>query len=190
MKFTKTFLVVMAISNFFASNLRLSGVTLEELQQDDSLTPDRFAHYFADFKFQLRERVQDPKVFLAARNGDCDDYATLAADVLQAKGYSTRLVVVFMPKDIHVVCYVKETRSFLDFNRRNCSTTTVSTDGTLTDIADKVAQSFHASWHCVSEFTFKGGVRQIVYTDFPQAKPAQLASEKNAPGREVTLSSR
>jgi hypothetical protein len=172
MKFIKTNLAQagLAILIFCLAGTRLSAVTLKELQDDAELTPDRFAAYFADFKFKLREKVQSPEAFLAAQDGDCDDYAILAADLLKAKGYTTRLVVVFMPKDIHVVCYVAETKSYLDFNGRNSPTPTVACDEALCAIADKVAQSFRASWHCVSEFKFKDGIRHFVYTDFPQAK--------------------
>ncbi len=52
--------------------------------------------------------------FLASRSGDCDDPAMFVADLRREKGYSTRLVAVFMPHDVHVVCYVAETNSYLD----------------------------------------------------------------------------
>lgn len=154
-----------------SSVISVLPVTLDELQADSNLTPERFASYFTDFEFQLREKVQSPERFLASKNGDCDDYATLAADILRAKGYTPRLVVVYMPKATHVVCYVAESKSYLDFNNRNQRTRTVTSDGRLEDIADQVAQSFNASWHCVSEFTFKNGLRRMVYTDFPQGRP-------------------
>jgi hypothetical protein len=147
------------------------AVTLQQLKNDTELTPERFARYFADFEFELGETVQAPEAFLATKKGDCDDYATLAADLLKARGYTTRLIVVFMPKDIHVVCYVEETKCFLDFNRRQMPITTVPCNTALEDIAEKVAGSFKSKWHCVSEFTFKNGVRHFVYTDFPQEKP-------------------
>jgi hypothetical protein len=146
------------------------AATLEQLRSDPNLTPERFASYFKDFTFQLLEKVQPPDVFLATRNGDCDDYATLAADVLKEKGYTTKLVVVFMPRDIHVVCYVAETRSYLDFNLRHGPVRTVPSDGSLQDIAEKVSQHFHATWYCASEFTFRNGTRHFVYTDFRPAR--------------------
>lgn len=159
--------------------IQCAGVTLQDLLNAPSLTPEAFAQHFADFQFELREKVQSPEVFLANKRGDCDDFAVLASDVLKLKGYTPRLVVVFMPKDIHVVCYIEETKSFLDFNRRNLSAPTVPSDGSLPDIADKVAKSFRSKWHCVSEFTFKNGARQFVFTDFPQEKAGDPSTEES-----------
>jgi hypothetical protein len=163
------------------------SLTLDELKAAPNLTPQSFARFFADFKFELRDDVQPTSVFLGSKSGDCDDYAVLAADVLRELGFTTKLVVVFMAKSIHVVCYVNETKSYLDFNRRAAENPTTASDGSLEDIAIKVSQSFNASWHCVSEFTYKDGTRKFVYTDFPQAKPpsstasvAQNAVQKSA----------
>jgi hypothetical protein len=152
------------------SSLSISAVTLEQLRKKDQLTPEQFAAYFKDFEFELLEEVQPPEIFLARRSGDCDDYATLAADILKEKGYTPKLVVVFMPRDVHVVCYIPETKSYLDYNLRNRNLRTVPSDGTLTDIAQKVAKSFNSTWYCVSEFTFTNGNRHFVYTDFPQVR--------------------
>lgn len=149
------------------------AVTLDELRADVALTPEKFAAHFTNFEFRLREKVQRPEVFLANGNGDCDDYATLAADVLREKGYTPRLVVIYMPKDTHVVCYIAETKSYLDFNVRDTAQATVASDGSLDDIAEKVAKSFQSSWHCVSEFTYQNGVRRVVQVDFPRAKPSE-----------------
>ena len=60
-----------------------------------------------------------PADFLAGKAGDCDDFATLAAEVLRGKGYTTRLVVVHMEREVHVVCYVNEIKGYLDYNRRH-----------------------------------------------------------------------
>ena len=145
------------------------GLTVQELRENPHLTPERFAEYFANFKFELREELQPRDQFLKSEAGDCDDFATLAADVLREKGYTTRLVVVFMKNDTHVVCYVKETGAFLDYNlRRNPTGRTVPANGQLSDIASKVARLFHSSWNCVSEFTYAGGERKFILTDFPQ----------------------
>jgi hypothetical protein len=153
-----------------------SSLTLDEIKAERNLTPDRFAKLFSDFQFKLSEEVQPPAVFLASKCGDCDDYATLAADVLAEKGYTTKLVVVFMPKSIHVVCYVAETKCYLDFNHRRSANPMTPSDGTLEDIANKVSGSFKASWHCVSEFVYQNGARKFIYTDFPQAKPPVTTS--------------
>src|SRR4051794_15270885 len=96
--------------------LDASALDVETLRRDPNLTPENFARYFQGFHFELNEKIQAPDVFLARETGDCDDYATLAADLLKERGYTTRLLVVFMPKNTHVVCYVEETKSYLDFN--------------------------------------------------------------------------
>jgi hypothetical protein len=164
----------MLLSLFACSICLLHAANLQTLREDSALTPERFASFFAEFEFEALEHLQRPETFLATRRGDCDDYAVLASWVLQEKGYATKLVVVFMPKDIHVVCYVKETGTYLDFNNRRLSTRTVPTDGTLADIADKVARSFGAGWYCVSEFVVERGRRRLIDTDFPRI--AQLAN--------------
>lgn len=165
-------LTVLLTASLLAGTAAADSVTLEELRADIGLTPERFASHFATFEFQLREKVQTPEAFLAAKNGDCDDYATLAADVLRQRGYTPKLVVVFMPKDIHVVCYIPETKSYLDFNARNSDKPAIPSNGGLDEIADEVAKSFGSTWHCVSEFTFQNGVRKVVQVDFPRAKPS------------------
>ncbi len=143
-----------------------SGVTLEELRKDSHLTPEKFMSYFHDFQFKLGDVVQKPADFLAAQAGDCDDFASLAATVLREKGYTTRLVAVFMDKEVHVVCYVKEASVYLDYNYRTQPSPLVRTDGSLEDIAKKVARSFLDDWRSVSEFTYRDGATQFVMTDF------------------------
>src|SRR5204863_8474601 len=133
---------------------------------DRNLTPESFMKYFADFKFELGHDVRDPAAFLANQAGDCDDFATLAATVLREKGYSTRLVVVYMAKDVHVVCYVAETHSYLDYNCRKQTAPLVKCEGALETIAARVAESFRAQWRSVSEFTFRNGTRYFVSTVF------------------------
>jgi hypothetical protein len=142
------------------------AVTLAELRADPKLTPERLMTYFADFKFEPSRQVRPPETFLANRSGDCYDFATLAADLLREKGYSPRLVAVFMPHDVHVVCYVAETHSYLDYNRRKQASPLVKCDGDLAAIAARVAQSFRSPWRSVSEFTFRNGVRRFVSTVF------------------------
>ena len=141
-------------------------VTLAELRADPKLTPERLMAYFADFKFELGRQVRQPETFLANRSGDCDDFATLAADLLREKGYSTRLVAVFMPHDVHVVCYVAERHGYLDYNRRKQPAPLVTCKEDLDAIAANVAESFRSPWRSVSEFTFRNGVRHFVSTVF------------------------
>jgi hypothetical protein len=145
---------------------KVSALTLAELRADQHLTPERFMKYFASFKFELGHDVQKPDAFLSSQCGDCDDFATLAADVLREKGYTTRLIVVYMPRDTHVVCYVAETHSYLDYNCRKLASPLVQCDGTLESIGAHVAESFRAQWRSVSEFTFRNGARYFVNTVF------------------------
>ena len=142
------------------------AVTLAELRADPHLTPERLMNHFSDFKFELGRKVQPPETFLSTRSGDCDDFATLAADLLREKGYSTRLVVVFMPNDVHVVCYVAETNSYLDYNRRKQAAPLVKCNGDLAAIAASVASSFRSPWRSVAEFTFRKGARHFISTVF------------------------
>jgi hypothetical protein len=142
------------------------AVTLAELRAEPNLTPERLMTHFADFKFELNREVRQPDTFLARQSGDCDDFATLAADLLREKGYSTRLVAVFMPHDVHVVCYVAETNSYLDYNRRKQASPLVKCNSELAAIASSVAHSFRSPWRSVSEFTFRKGARHFVSTVF------------------------
>ena len=141
-------------------------MTLAELRADPALTPERFISYFSDFKFELEHDVRKPDVFLQSRAGDCDDFATLAATVLHEKGYTTRLVAVFMPDTVHVVCYVAETKSYLDYNCRKNTSPLVKCDGSLSAIAGSVATSFRLPWQSVSEFTVQDSGRHFVMTEF------------------------
>lgn len=140
--------------------------TVSELEADTHLTPASLLRRFADFKFKLCDGVQPRGQFLASQSGDCDDFAMLAADVLRKKGYHTRLIAVFMPLQTHVVCAVTEKKVYLDYNNRRLPSPLVPTDGSLRDIADKVARSFHTTWRCVSEYTLNHGVQRTLRTDF------------------------
>jgi hypothetical protein len=140
--------------------------TLAELLNDPKLTPVSLLHRFSTFKFKLFDEVQPRDTFLSTQAGDCDDFATLAADVLREKGYSTQLIAVFMEKQVHVVCYVKEIGAYLDYNNRKKPVPLVPTNGSLSDIATKVARTFHAPWVSALEYTFKEGIKRTVAADF------------------------
>ena len=127
-------------------------------------TPAKFAKFFSGFEFVFHSEVQSPEVFLATEAGDCDDYATLAAAVLKEKGYTPRLITVRMPKVIHVVCYIEETHSYLDYNVRNKFIRTVGCGNSISDIAAKVAASYHEEWSSASEFTYEDGLKRLVAT--------------------------
>jgi hypothetical protein len=142
----------------------IQALTLEDLRKDPKLTPKKFASYFSDFQYVYRDDVQRPEDFLASKKGDCDDYATLAALILGEKGYHTHLIAIRMPGLVHVVCYVDETKGYLDFNAREFIVRTVSSKQEIVEIAKKVAKSFEANWTTASEFTFKDGLKRLVKT--------------------------
>ena len=131
-------------------------LTVDQLRDDPNLTPERFARYFRDFAFKFGDTRQAPEDFLALRSGDCEDYASLAAEVLRRRTYTTKLIAVFMDGQTHVVCYVQEAHCYLDYNRRAEPAPLQATDGTLEDMAGKVAASFRTDWRYAAEFTYCG----------------------------------
>ena len=146
---------------FILNAFACAAVTLEQLQQEPNLTPERLIGYFRDFKFQLGEKVQAPEIFLAAQSGDCDDFASLVADILRERKYTTRLIAVFMDGQTHVICYVDEIKGYLDYNHRQDHTAVQATTGDLEDIADKVATYFRLPWRSVGEISYQSGERRI-----------------------------
>ena len=157
-----------------------SGLTLQDLRQQPNLTPAKFAAFFKDFEFTFRKEVQKPEVFLASRSGDCDDFSTLAADILRERGYTPRLIAVRMPGVTHVVFYVEETKSYLDYNNRDGSNRLMVCGNSLEAVAASVAQSYEKQWTSVSEFTFNGGKKCLVQTVAePRNDPKLLAKVFN-----------
>ncbi|MDB6056511.1 MAG: hypothetical protein JWO95_355 [Verrucomicrobiales bacterium] len=155
------------------------AVTLSQLKNEPNLTPDQFAHYFSDFEFKFHAEVQDHDVFLRTKSGDCDDFATLAAEVLAKKGYTPRMIAIRMKGETHVVCYIKETESYLDYNTRKDAHPLVPCAGDITVIAKKVAESFGRDWVATYEFTYEDAqkVKRLVNNIIPNKPPAQLAKE-------------
>jgi len=154
---------------------RLNGLTLTDLLNDQKMTPKRFANYFGDFDFEAHDYVQDPNAFLSARAGDCQDYATLADYVLARRGYHTRLIHIRLVGRIaHAVCYVTESRGYLDYNDRVYFINLQKCGPRIRAIADKVAESFEGNWTSASEFTYdlaadrKHFGRTVVKTDPPE----------------------
>jgi hypothetical protein len=143
---------------------QLDGLTLNDLRGDPDLTPARLISKFAHFKYVLHAEVQPPETFLASECGDCDDFATLAAMLLREKGYTPRLIAVRMPGLTHVVCYVAESGSYLDYNNREFFRPLVKTKPEITEIANKVARSFDSSWTSASEFLYTNQVKILVAT--------------------------
>ena len=161
---------LLSIVAFLVGTLPLLAVSLEELRSEPDLTPEKFANHFRNFRFDFRAEVQDPEAFLRSESGDCDDYAVLASFVLKEKGYTPHLIAIRMPKVVHVVCYIEETHSYLDYNDRKESRKTIPCSAELHDIAGKVAKSFSAPWSTASEFTFERGLKRLVATVSRQDK--------------------
>lgn len=167
----------------FASVTRLDAVTLEELQQNSKLTPKSFAALFESFEYEYHPEVQWPNVFLAERRGDCDDYAVLADFVLKPKGFATRVIHIRLVGRIaHAVCYVDQSRVYLDYNNRKFFLNLQRSGRTLREIATKVADSFEANWTSASEFTYdyeaskKTYGRTVVKTE-PRSKDADRQAD-------------
>jgi len=128
---------------------------LNDLLDQKNLTPEALARVTADFTFELGPQLQAPEMFLERKRGDCADFANLASIVLTQGGYTTKLVVVMMSKQTHVVCYVKEAGGFLDYNHRADVHPVVASDGSLEDIAAKVASDFRAQWQMTSAIRYR-----------------------------------
>lgn len=134
------------------------------VQSAQAETPAEFARRFSKFKFVFHAKVQEPQVFLQTRSGDCDDFATLAADELKKSGYTSRLFAIRMKGETHVVCYVPEAKGYLDYNNRAAANPLVSTSGSLQDIASKVADSFDRRWVSAYEFSYAKKTKWLVDT--------------------------
>jgi hypothetical protein len=150
----------------------LGGDEWSRLREDRSLTPAGLLRHFAGFAFELGETLQDAEGFLRRRRGDCDDFASLASQVFTERGWRTKLVVVMMEGQTHVVCYVEEAKGFLDYNRRAAPDPVVPSDGSLEDIAAKVATAFRSAWWMASEFAYRDQTTVFLDNVFPTAQVA------------------
>lgn len=139
----------------------LGAVTVGELRSDSKMSPKRFAGHFAGFAYEFNGPIQPAETFLARKKGDCDDYSVLADHVLVKHGYRTRLIHVRLTGRIaHAVCYVAESKAYLDYNNRNVFFTLTKSGSDLRAIASKVAHSLEASWTSASEFTYSYETRR------------------------------
>lgn len=171
----KTIIIFLVAGLFFCSTSS-RAITLDELRNAPKLTPETFASYFADFEFKFHSEVQDHHTFLSSKSGDCDDYSTLAAEILGKNGYTTRLIAVRMKGETHVVCYVNETKSYLDYNYRKDSKKTIPCNKSITEIARKVSQSFSRDWIATYQFTFSEGVKRLVQAIITNNSSAEKTS--------------
>lgn len=163
MKFSsKILMAILSLAGLLLQAPSSQAITVAELRNIPKLTPETFANYFADFAFKFHDEVQDHEKFLASKSGDCDDYATLAAEILGKQGYTTRLIAVRMQGETHVVCYIAETKSYLDYNCRKDSQKMVPCSASIKEIARKVALSFNRGWIATYQFTYSEGVKRLV----------------------------
>jgi hypothetical protein len=162
----KRALSLFTLGVFCLLNQSAYALTLAELLGEKDLTPARLMAYVSDFTFAPGRKVRSADAFLAQRSGDCDDFATLADEVLSRRGYTTRLVAVFMPSEVHVVCYVAEVGGYLDFNRRKEASPLVRCANSLGAIGGSVARSFKSDWLSVSEYRLVQGEPDFLLTEF------------------------
>jgi hypothetical protein len=151
------------------------ALTLEQIESSPNLTPERFAGFFRSFNFRFHAEIQSSEAFLGTESGDCDDYAILASNVLRRHGYRPRLIAVRMPKIVHVICYIPETNSYLDYNLRAQGSGLVECRPDIGEIARSVARSYGAKWSSASEFTFQDGAKRLVQT-VVEGREKQFAS--------------
>jgi hypothetical protein len=160
--------------------LETHALTIEDLSNEPNLAPNNFARHFAHVKFVFAADVQKPEDFLAREAGDCDDYSTLAAAQLAARGYHPRLVSIRMKQTVHVICYVPEVNGYLDYNLRAKGSGIVPCGPDLAEMADAVAKSYKSPWSSVSEFTYGDGVKRLVATTLAKNRSQNVASAKAA----------
>lgn len=153
----------------------LAGVALLP-GSSKAVTPEQFAHRFADFKYEFHAEVQDPQVFLKTKCGDCDDFATVADDALSREGYTTHLITIRMPGETHVVLYVDEVHGYLDYNYRKAKHPILACGNSLQQIATKVAASFHLPWIGVYEFSYYRHIKHLMTDIVMNDKVQHLAS--------------
>ena len=150
------------------------AVTHSELLGDPQMNPKRFAGHFANFRYEFHGVVQPVDEFLESERGDCDDYAILADEVLRRRQFQTLLIHVRLAgMTAHAVCYVVQSRAYLDYNNRNVFFTLSRSSASLREIATKVADSLEASWTTASLFSYSYATREkrllqtIALTDPP-----------------------
>lgn len=150
---------------------------MEQLRSAPGLTPVQFARYFSNFEFKFHPEVQPHNQFLATRSGDCDDYATVAADALARHGWTPRMIAVRMRGETHVICYIQELRAYLDYNMRKETNPLVPCSPEITDIATSVAKSFNRQWVATYEFTYdeREDVKRLVASIIPNPAVSMVA---------------
>ncbi|HWD19232.1 MAG TPA: hypothetical protein VHB20_08125 [Verrucomicrobiae bacterium] len=173
----------------FAALTPLShALTMNELRAMPGLTPTRFAKLFSTFAYKFHAEVQPHDIFLTTKSGDCDDFATVAAEVLEHDGYTPRMIAIRMKGETHVVCYIAEEQGYLDYNTRKDKYPIVPCRPDITAIATKVAAGFGRDWVATYEFTYspKEDLKRLVNNIIPNpsvSNVANVAKNLNAEAR-------
>jgi len=154
------------------------ALTMKELRAMPNVTPEKLEKLFADFAYKFHPEIQPHDVFLKTKSGDCDDFATVAAEILQARGYTPRMIAIRMKGETHVVCYIPEEGGYLDYNTRKEKSPLVPCSPEITAIATKVAVGFRRDWVATYEFTYdpKEDVKRLVNNIIPNPDIANMAS--------------
>jgi hypothetical protein len=176
-KLARNFLAVLVVA--LALSPSAHALTMRQLKDVPSLTPEKLEQQFADFEFKFHAEVQDRDVFLRTKSGDCDDFATVAAEVLALNGYTPRMIAIRMKGETHVVCYVDEAHGYLDYNTRKDAHPVVACSPDITEIAHKVAESFNRDWVATYEFTYDDSqkVKRLVNNIIPNQPPSEVAKQ-------------
>ena len=183
MKSHRSFLaLVWVLAAGFCAAAHAGAVSALAEQRD--LTPETLIRSFAEFTFELNAQLQDAETFLQRKRGDCDDFASLASRLLTERGYKTKLVMVMMERQTHVVCFVKEAHGFLDFNHRSDAHPIIESEGSLEEIAQKVAGDFRGRWLTASEFKYGNKSPVYLETVFPPAAVSHKQVAAVAPATE------
>jgi len=151
MKFRFALLAALAL---FVSIFNARALSMNELRAIPTLTPDKFAHLFSDFAYKFHPEVQPHDIFLRTKSGDCDDFATVAAEILRSRGYTPRMIAIRMKGETHVICYIAEEHGYLDYNTRKDKSPIVPCSPEIAAIATKVAAGFRRDWVATYEFTY------------------------------------
>jgi hypothetical protein len=170
--------VALVLAVILAIPLTSRALTMKELREMPKLTPEKLEKLFADFEYKFHPEVQPHDVFLRTQSGDCDDFATVAAEILKGHGYTPRMIAIRMKGETHVVCYVAEERGYLDYNTRKELRPVVPCSPDITAIAAKVAAGFRRDWVATYEFTYdaKEDVKRLVSNIIPNPSVANMAS--------------
>ena len=122
---------------------------LNDLLNQKDLTPESLARGFADFTFELASPDAGAGGVFTAQMRRLRGLSPIwRPPSWHRRGYTTKLVVVMMSTQTHVVCYVKEAGGFLDYNHRARLASHYHLRRFVGRIAGKVAGDFrsHGGW--------------------------------------------